>query len=164
MATKAPSTKDDKPPAEAPADGADAQSLPPVESLDKDSDFTPFLADGVPEDLARAALRKLWHSDPEFAVLDGLNDYDEDYTIVKEIVSAVAEVLSGKEGEAGSGQPPGEIPEQGAPEDGAPEEGDLVQPAGKTSQLIAASMESDKENSDLEKAKNGNEPGEPDLS
>jgi len=55
--------------------------LPPLESLKADSDFTPFLAEGVPEALARAALRIAWRSDPVLANLDGLNDYDEDFTI-----------------------------------------------------------------------------------
>ena len=40
-----------------------------------------FLARGVPEVFRRRALRALWRSDPTFAVLDGLNDYDEDFTL-----------------------------------------------------------------------------------
>lgn len=50
--------------------------LPDVETLTYESDFTTFLRDGVPERLKQAALRKLWLSDPVFANLDGLNDYD----------------------------------------------------------------------------------------
>ena len=42
-----------------------------------------FLAKGVPEFLRRRALRALWRSDPTFAVLDGLNDYDEDFNLPK---------------------------------------------------------------------------------
>lgn len=64
--------------------------LPPVESLDADSDYTGFLADGVPEHLARAALRRLWRTDPVLANLDGLNDYDEDFTIVQTLGAALA--------------------------------------------------------------------------
>ncbi len=95
--------KDGEPPGDTAAEKADpAQSLPPVESLDKDSDFTPFLAEGVPEDLARAALGKLWRSDPAFASLDGLDDYDEDYSIIQEVVSVVAKALTGKEDETES--------------------------------------------------------------
>ena len=62
-----------------------------MDELDKDSDYTPFLADGVPQDLARMALRKLWRSDPVFAFRDGLDDYDEDYTIIDKILTAVDE-------------------------------------------------------------------------
>jgi hypothetical protein len=53
--------------------------MPPVESLTADSDFSQFLAEGVSDGLRRAALRKMFHL-PEFNILDGLNDYDEDYT------------------------------------------------------------------------------------
>ena len=35
----------------------------------------------IPEFLRRKALRGLWKSNPVLAVLDGLNDYDEDYTL-----------------------------------------------------------------------------------
>ncbi len=66
-----------------------AKDLPAVDSLDKDSDYTPFLGDGVPEKLARAAMRKLWRSDPIFAFRDGLDDYDDDYTIIETIAKAV---------------------------------------------------------------------------
>jgi hypothetical protein len=57
-------------------------ALPSLEELDANSDYTPFLAKDVPEALARAALRKLWLSDPIFANLDGLNDYDLDYNLI----------------------------------------------------------------------------------
>ena len=58
---------------------SDASSLPPVENLTADSDFTPFFQTGVPSALKKAALRKLWSSDPVLANVDGLNDYDEDF-------------------------------------------------------------------------------------
>ena len=72
-----------------PAGGDAAKDLPPVDGLDKDSDYTPFLEKGVPEKLARAAMRKLWRSDPIFAFRDGLDDYDEDFTIIETIAKAV---------------------------------------------------------------------------
>jgi hypothetical protein len=53
--------------------------MPPIESLTAESDFAQFLAEGVSDALRRAALRKLFQL-PEFGVLDGLNEYDEDYT------------------------------------------------------------------------------------
>ncbi len=55
------------------------EDLPDIENLGRGSDYTPFLRKGVPEHLTRQALRKLWRSDPVFANLDGLNDYDEDF-------------------------------------------------------------------------------------
>ncbi|HYD69985.1 DUF3306 domain-containing protein [Azospirillum sp.] len=67
-------------PPETPEDEEALKDLPPIESLTAESDFTPFLRAGVPEDLHRQALRKLWTSDPVFANDDGLKDYADDYT------------------------------------------------------------------------------------
>ncbi len=53
--------------------------LPPIDSLDEDSDYSPFLAAGVSPDVQREALRKLFHS-PKFNLRDGLDDYDLDFT------------------------------------------------------------------------------------
>ncbi|NQU57057.1 MAG: DUF3306 domain-containing protein [Rhodospirillales bacterium] len=72
--------------------------LPSIDSLDGDSDYTPFLGENVPEELARKALRKLWSSDPVFANMDGLNDYDEDYSslgIIKTVVETAYKVGKG---------------------------------------------------------------------
>ena len=54
-------------------------ALPAVEELGAGSDYTPFLDRRVPVALRRAALRKLWLSNPMLAGLDGLNDYDDDF-------------------------------------------------------------------------------------
>jgi len=56
------------------------EQLPDIDSLDESADFTVFLKEGVPEELRKRALRKLWRLNPVFANLDGLNDYDEDFT------------------------------------------------------------------------------------
>jgi len=53
--------------------------MPPVDTLNSDSDFSVFMSPGVSEQLRTLALRKLFHL-PAFNVTDGLNDYDEDYT------------------------------------------------------------------------------------
>jgi hypothetical protein len=45
-------------------DAIDPATLPPLESLGPDSDYTVFLRKGVPEALRLAALRKAWMSDP----------------------------------------------------------------------------------------------------
>jgi len=50
------------------------------EALDKSSDYTRFIKANVPAAIQKKALRKLWASDPVFEVLDGMNDYDEDFT------------------------------------------------------------------------------------
>lgn len=51
-----------------------------LEALTYESDFGPFLRAGVPSLLKRQALRKLWSSNPVLANVDGLNDYDGDFT------------------------------------------------------------------------------------
>lgn len=56
-----------------------AKELPPLESLDEDSDYSAFLAADVAPDMQRQALRKLFRS-PKFNLRDGLDDYDLDYT------------------------------------------------------------------------------------
>jgi hypothetical protein len=56
----------------------DLEALPPLESLGAASDYTPFLAEGVPEELRCAALRKAWASDPAIASFRGFGEYDWD--------------------------------------------------------------------------------------
>ncbi len=60
-----------------------------IDSLTADSDYSPFFRDGVPAALKSAALRQLWRSSPVFANVDGLNDYDEDFTIPKTPVGVI---------------------------------------------------------------------------
>ena len=55
-------------------------NLPSPESLKEGDDFSVFMAEGVPAFLRKRALRVLWRSNPVLANLDGLNDYDEDFT------------------------------------------------------------------------------------
>jgi len=73
--------------------------LPDLDTLNKDSDFTAFLQDGVPDALRRQALRKLWRTDPVLANLDGLNDYDEDYNLSEPLVKAVKTVYEAAKGD-----------------------------------------------------------------
>lgn len=74
------------------------EDLPPVASLTRDSDFTVFLRPDVPPGLKRAALRKLWTSDPVLANLDDPRDYAEDYTgigTVEQVVKTLYRVGQG---------------------------------------------------------------------
>ncbi len=65
----------------APATDEPVAELPDIDSLDKDSDYTAFMRDGVPEHLRRQALRKLWLASPVHSIIDGLDDYDDDFTL-----------------------------------------------------------------------------------
>ena len=57
----------------------DLKDLPPLESITAATDIRPFLAPGVPVDIARAALRRAWSADPRIRDFVGLADYDWDY-------------------------------------------------------------------------------------
>ena len=88
-------------PSVGPAGAAPAADLPAIESLTKDSDYSAFLREGVPEDLKRAALRRLWVSDPVLANLDGLLEYGEDFAApfrAAEVVNTVYQILQGMPG------------------------------------------------------------------
>ena len=61
-----------------PAPALTDADMPPVDTLDENSDYKGFLSPQVSEDLRRLALRKLFHL-PKFNIRDGLDDYDEDY-------------------------------------------------------------------------------------
>jgi len=57
----------------------DLKNLPSIESITAATDIRPFLAPGVPADIARAALRRAWSADPRIRDFVGLADYDWDY-------------------------------------------------------------------------------------
>ncbi len=59
-------------------------SLDDVRLLTKDSDFKPFMAEGVGPDVRNAAMKKLF-ADPHFNVMDGLDIYIDDYSISEPI-------------------------------------------------------------------------------
>ncbi len=50
------------------------------ESLQKGDDVVAFMARAVPQAIRQRALRALWRTDPILACVDGLNDYDGDFT------------------------------------------------------------------------------------
>ena len=61
---------------EAPLTDAD---MPDIETLNADSDFSPFFSEGVSKELRNLALKKLFFSG-KFSARDGLDDYDDDFT------------------------------------------------------------------------------------
>ncbi len=131
---------EDKPPADV------AEPLPDIDSLDKTSDFTVFLKEGVPEAIRRKALRRLWRTDPVLANLDGLNDYDEDFSavgMVTEHLKTIYKVGKGyldDEDEA----PADEVSEDEVPEDEVSEdEVPVVQTAGDSSEATNGGPEPD---------------------
>ena len=75
-------------PAPPPAAGASAGAvltdadMPPLESLDGNSDYSGFLSRGVSAVLRRQALARFFHS-PHLNMTDGLDDFAEDYTALR---------------------------------------------------------------------------------
>lgn len=90
-----------------PDSAAPPPDLPDIESLNADSDFTVFMREGVPSELRKLALRKLWRSDPIFANVDGLMEYGEDFAEPSDLIAqakraydAAREQLGEKDGES----------------------------------------------------------------
>ena len=70
---------------EAPPPGAEDQAveltdedMPAVDSIDENTDMSGFLSPKVSEAVKKAALKKFFHS-PIFNIVDGLDDYDDDF-------------------------------------------------------------------------------------
>jgi Protein of unknown function (DUF3306) len=57
-----------------------AAELPPIGSIDGGTDIRAFLEQGVPQDLARAALRRAWNSNPSIRDFIGLSENAWDFT------------------------------------------------------------------------------------
>lgn len=101
---------------------AEPPALPDPDTLDATSDFSVFMRPGVPAELRRRALRRLWKVNPIIATPDGLddyyvvNDFSDASTVVADLktlyrvgrgmVAALEETTA--ESEAGPAAAPGE--------------------------------------------------------
>ncbi len=113
-----------------------------LDSLDRDSDLSVFLRDGVPDLLRRTALQKVWRSSPVFANLDALVDYGEDYgrrDLIMETFTSAWQAGRGYAEEAFERDPTapeddtaGEPPEPAQAAEGAPPPSDAVDDAPET--------------------------------
>jgi hypothetical protein len=63
----------------APEPAFDLKSLPSIESITATTDIRPFLAPGVPAELTRAALRRVWVADPAIRDYIGLSENSWDF-------------------------------------------------------------------------------------
>ena len=78
-APPAPARSDVPPSPETAEPAIDLANLPPIESIGAGSDIRAFLAPGVPLDLARAALRRVWSTDPAIRDFIGLSENSWDF-------------------------------------------------------------------------------------
>ncbi len=128
-------------PAPAPGDAlrpkVDPATLPAIESLTYQSDYTAFLRPGVPPEMRNRALQRLWRSDPLFGHLDGLVEYGLDYSkvgMVKEVVRTAYQVGRGMldRVEAAAAQAPAEPPaDLDVDDDASAEPAAIEAPAGE---------------------------------
>ena len=113
-ASPAPELDDDAQHEEAPSEEAPIEmseeeieeTLAEIEQMQQGDDFKPLIKSTMPEAVRRAALRRLWRSNPLFGFRDGLNDYDLDYTNAATVVENLKTAykvgkgyLTGEEGE-----------------------------------------------------------------
>jgi hypothetical protein len=115
-------------------EAAYVETLPPVEELTGESDFTAFMDKRVPEFLRRRALRKLWLSDPAFSFLDGMNEYDEDYSMMVELAAEATSYRPDQGGYAWRDKPK----EEAAEETDAPPNSDEGAVSAKSDGAVAA--------------------------
>jgi hypothetical protein len=69
-------------------------SLDDARLLTKDSDFKPFMAQGVDASVRNAAMKKLF-ADPHFNVMDGLDTYIDDYSKSDPIPQSMLQQMAG---------------------------------------------------------------------
>ncbi|WP_170984923.1 DUF3306 domain-containing protein [Roseomonas sp. AR75] len=74
----------------------DPASLPPIESLTPESDFSPFLRPGVPAALRGAALRRMWSLDPSIRDFIETADYQWDFNTPGGLPPGFADELVGE--------------------------------------------------------------------
>jgi len=79
QATRAVATRDSSGETAAEAENFDPASLPPLESITAETDIRGYFARGVPAELARAALRRVWASDPAIRDFVGLSENAWDF-------------------------------------------------------------------------------------
>ena len=143
--------RDDPPDEETRADWIARLENVDLEALNYKDDFTVFLRSWVPQTLRNRALKRLWRTSDVFEVLDGLNDYDEDYSIVPAAVGSIKsdwkvgrgfateKVEEAEKAEKGA-EAEADQPDAGADEAGADEAG-AVEPESETE--VAAGDDND---------------------
>ncbi len=138
-AVPAPPRQDAKAEAEDTAPAPSLPELPDIDSLTADSDFSAFMKAGVPAELRRLALRKLWASDPAFNIIDEMVEYGEDYTNAATVVAGMKSAWEAGRGyarkfadtEAGEAAATDEVPApESAAETGDGNDQDVASEAG----------------------------------
>ncbi|MDH3693500.1 MAG: DUF3306 domain-containing protein [Gammaproteobacteria bacterium] len=135
--------------------------MPPVENLSEDSDYSGFLSPGVSEELRALALRKLFRS-AKFNIVDGLDDYDDDFravTLLKDVLMADA---TDKLNEATNQAPEDEEPTQAKRESIGDEQEaseDAAEDKTEVTHAESAETKNEQDNENNDEATNNGESG-----
>ncbi len=157
-------------PVERPLTDAD---MPSLETLGEDDSYSGFLSPEVSEKLRKVALRKLFHG-AGFNIRDGLDDYDEDFTVFQPLGDIVTadmrhreEMLERKSQEAlaqqdgNSEEPPIMAQDEQDEQDG--QDGQDGQPVAQSNEQ-AADLESQGQRVAHEQSEPESQEGKSDLS
>lgn len=117
---------------ESPEDPPGDEDMPSLDNIDAGTDMSGFFSPKVSEAVKKAALRKFFHS-PAFNVVDGLDDYDDDFRTFEALGDIVTSDMRGRmerEAEATASRapadadpvPPDETEPGSAAADATPEE------------------------------------------
>jgi len=71
-----------------------APTLPPIDKLTPESDFSPFMHPKVEDALRRVALKKLFRGDPHFNLPDPFEPYSRDWNIADPIPDEMLKTLN----------------------------------------------------------------------
>jgi hypothetical protein len=71
-----------------------APTLPPIDKLTPESDFSPFMHPKVEDALRRVALKKLFRGDPHFNLPDPFEPYSRDWNIADPIPEEMLKTLN----------------------------------------------------------------------
>ena len=69
--------------------------MPSLDAIDEHTDMSGFLSPKVTEGLKKVALRKFFHS-PVFNIVDGLDDYDDDFTAFEALGDIITSDMRGQ--------------------------------------------------------------------
>lgn len=160
-APEAPAPVPDEATACQPQEGAEPEpvppgdeDMPPLESLDENSDFSGFMSPRVSTALRKQALRKLFRS-AKFNVISELDDYIDDYRnfpalgdiVTSDMKHAAAELLK-KQLEAGEAEAVASAEDGGAPPGATGEEAGAVAAATADDDRPAGEDDDDHPDSD----------------
>jgi len=100
--------------------GLTDEDMPPVSSIDENTDMSGFFSPKVTQAVKKAALKKFFHS-PIFNIVDGLDDYDDDFRNFEALGDIITSDMRGqmeREAERAREAAANHEPDRGSPDPG----------------------------------------------